>query len=56
MNEHERFAAAAYSAPNGATVDLDLVELYRDLIQSGRCGRRPCPLRLERTHSLGGEK
>src|SRR2546430_1920567 len=42
VNEHERFAAAGCSVPDGATVDLDLVELYRHLIQSGRCGRRSC--------------
>jgi hypothetical protein len=42
VNEHERFAAAGYSVPDGTTVDFDLVDLYRHLIQSGRCGRRSC--------------
>jgi hypothetical protein len=42
VNEHERVAAAGYSVPDGATVDLDLVELYRHLIQSGRCDCRSC--------------
>jgi hypothetical protein len=56
VNEHERLAAAGYSVPDGATVDLDLVELHRHLTQSGRCSRLSCSLRLECTHSLGTEK
>jgi hypothetical protein len=40
VDEDEWFAAAGYPVPDGVTVDLDLVDLRRHLIQSGRCGRR----------------
>ena len=39
VDEDEWFAAAGYAVPDGVTVDLDLVDLRRHLIQSGRCGR-----------------
>jgi hypothetical protein len=38
VDEDEWFAAAGYPVPDGVTVDLDLVDLRRHLIQSGRCG------------------
>jgi hypothetical protein len=42
VHEHERFSAAGYSVLDRTAVnlDLDLVELQRHLIQSGRCGRQ----------------
>ena len=33
---------SSYPVSDGVTVDLDLVEVRRHLIQSGRCGRGPC--------------
>ena len=39
MDEDEWFAAAGYPVPDGVTIDLDLVDLRRHLIRSGRCGR-----------------
>jgi len=39
VDEDEWFAAAGCPVPDRVTVDLDLVDLRRHLIQSGRCGR-----------------
>jgi hypothetical protein len=38
VDEHKGLAAAGYPVRDGVTIHLDLVDLHRHLIQSGRCG------------------
>jgi hypothetical protein len=40
VDEDEWFAAAGYPVPDRVIIDLDLVDLRRHLIRSGRCGPR----------------